>query len=75
MTEQIIDTIFDRPRGLRFIGLTQMLFGVFGLIASIGVIFAKYFTDANLGDLGFTYALAIFFGIALPGLVIVNFVG
>ncbi|MHA2376973.1 MAG: hypothetical protein ACXAB9_12460 [Candidatus Thorarchaeota archaeon] len=74
MTEQTIDTIFDRPRGLRFIGLTQMLFGVFGLLATIGLIVAEYFTDANLGDLGLTYALAIFFGIALPGLVIGNFV-
>jgi DNA-directed RNA polymerase subunit RPC12/RpoP len=63
------DTIFDRPLGLRLIGLTQMAFGLLGLIAAIGLMIAAF--------RGFTnplYAAAVFLGVAIPCLIIGNFV-
>jgi hypothetical protein len=63
------DTIFDRPLGLRLVGLTQLAFGFLGLLATIGL------TLAALG--GVTnplYVVAVFLGVALPCLIIGNFV-
>ncbi len=69
-----MDTIYDRPRGLRFIGLTQMLFGILGLLAAIGLFVATLLGEPLLTESGFLYALLVFVGIALPGLVIGNYV-
>jgi len=68
-----MDTIYDRPRALRFIGLTQMLFGVFGVLATIGLLVAY---SMGLADPTMTplYSVLIFVGVALPGLVIGNYV-
>lgn len=68
-----IDTIFDRPRPLRFIGLTQMLFGIFGLLAGIGLLVANWlgYADPTMTPL---YSILIFVGVAIPGLVIGNYV-
>ena len=66
-TEQ--DTIFDRPLFLRLIGLTQMAFGLLGLIATIGLIAASLGAYTNP-----LYAAAVFLGVALPCLVIGNYV-
>ncbi len=68
-----MDTIFDRPRGLRFIGLTQMLFGIFGLLAGIGLLVAYI---AGIADPTMTplYSVLILVGVAIPGLVIGNYV-
>ncbi|MHA1770538.1 MAG: hypothetical protein ACTSYL_03190 [Candidatus Thorarchaeota archaeon] len=73
-TDGKIDTILDRPRGLRFIGLTQMLFGALGLVASIGLLAAYLNGIPQLTDLGLIYFLLLFFGVAVPGLVIGNYV-
>ncbi|MGQ4912608.1 MAG: hypothetical protein ACP6KW_10605, partial [Candidatus Thorarchaeota archaeon] len=67
-------TIFDRPTGLRLIGVTQMAFGVFGLLASIGVLFATMSGVLILQPMGYVYSLLIFVGVALPCLVIGNYV-
>ena len=69
-----MDTILDRPRGLRFIGLTQMLFGLLGLIASVGLFVAWYNGVSAIDNLGPVYAAFILFGVAIPGLVIGNYV-
>jgi hypothetical protein len=69
-----MDTIFDRPRALRFIGLTQMLFGLFGLLAALGLLFAGLMGYTTITGQGLVYVLAIFLGVALPGLVIGNYV-
>jgi len=69
-----MDTIFDRPGGLRFIGLTQMLFGLLGLIAAIGLAIATWQGNPLLVDLGYIYSALVFFGVAVPGLVIGNYV-
>ncbi len=71
--ENQLDTIFDRPRALRFIGLTQMLFGLLGLIAGIGLLLAM---ETGVADPDATppYVLLIFVGVAIPCLVIGNYV-
>ncbi|MHA1927699.1 MAG: hypothetical protein ACTSV2_03855 [Candidatus Thorarchaeota archaeon] len=69
-----IDTIFDRPGGLRFIGLTQMLFGLVGLIAAASVAFATWQGNPTLQEFGYVYSILIFAGVALPGLIIGNYV-
>ncbi|TFG14125.1 hypothetical protein EU537_04190 [Candidatus Thorarchaeota archaeon] len=70
----VIDTILDRPRALRFIGLTQMLFGLFGLLGSIGLIVAAWQEQPQLADMGYVYAILLFLGVAVPCLVIGNYV-
>ena len=68
-------TIFDRPRGLRFIGLLQMAFGVVGLLAAIGLVVASFFGSSELpGGIGYVYALLLFVGVSLPCLIIGNYV-
>ncbi|MFX0045749.1 MAG: hypothetical protein ACFE8Z_07870 [Candidatus Hermodarchaeota archaeon] len=69
-----IDTIYDRPFGLRLVGLTQMSFGVFGLLAAIGVLVASFIGDPTFATVGPFYALIIFVGVALPCLIIGNYV-
>ncbi len=69
-----MDTILDRPRALRYIGLTQILFGVFGLLATIGLAVATFLGNPTLVGVGYTYATVIFIGVALPCLVIGNYV-
>jgi hypothetical protein len=70
--ENNIYTILDRPWGLRMIGVTQMAFGVFGLLATIGLLVATY--TGIYATIGFLYSLVIFVGVALPCLVIGNYV-
>jgi DNA-directed RNA polymerase subunit RPC12/RpoP len=63
------DTIFDRPLGLRLIGLTQMAFGFLGILATIGLLIASFG--------GFTnplYAVVVFLGVAFPCIIIGNYV-
>ncbi len=67
-------TIFDRPRLLRFIGLTQMLFGFFGVVATVGLLYAWSVGVESLKGVGPLYAAALFLGVALPCLVIGNYV-
>jgi len=51
-----------------------MAFGVFGLLASIGVLFATISGVLILQPMGYVYSLLIFVGVALPCLVIGNYV-
>lgn len=51
-----------------------MLFGLLGLFASIGLLAAYINGLPQLADLGLAYVLLLFFGIAVPGLVIGNYV-
>jgi hypothetical protein len=69
-------TIFDRPLGLRLIGLTQMTFGFLGLVAGAILIAAVIMGVGGpaVASLGLVYATALFVGVAIPGLVIGNFV-
>ncbi|MFW9860717.1 MAG: hypothetical protein ACFFET_00415 [Candidatus Thorarchaeota archaeon] len=67
-------TIFDRPFGLRIIGLTQMAFGVFGLLAAVGILVASFGAAPAFALVGPLYALVIFVGVALPCLIIGNYV-
>jgi hypothetical protein len=67
-------TILDRPFGLRIIGLTQMAFGVFGLLAAVGVLVASIGAVPAFASVGPLYALLIFVGVALPCLIIGNYV-
>ncbi|MHA2003631.1 MAG: hypothetical protein ACW960_05930 [Candidatus Thorarchaeota archaeon] len=67
-------TILDRPFGLRIIGLTQMAFGVFGLLAAVGVLVASIGAAPAFATVGPLYALLIFVGVALPCLIIGNYV-
>ncbi|TFG10471.1 hypothetical protein EU538_01915, partial [Candidatus Thorarchaeota archaeon] len=67
-------TIFDRPRALRFIGLTQMLFGILGFLGSIGLVYAWIAGVPDLVGIGPLYALAMLFGVAIPCLAIGNYV-
>lgn len=70
-----IYTIFDRPFGLRFIGLLQMAFGAVGLLASIGLVVASLIGTPELpGYIGYIYAFLIFVGVAIPCLIIGNYV-
>lgn len=68
--EEKVYTILDRPWGLRMIGVTQMAFGIFGLLAAIGI-FAATLVGA-LTTIGYIYSLALFGGVALPCLFIGN---
>ena len=73
MTEENnIYTILDRPWGLRMIAVTQMAFGVFGLLATIGLLVATYI--GIYATIGYLYSLVLFVGVALPCLVIGNYV-
>ncbi len=54
------------------IGVTQMTFGIFGLLASIGIFIATILEA--LGSIGYVYALLLFGGVAFPCLVIGNYV-
>jgi len=73
--EDKVYTIFDRPKGLRFVGLLQMAFGAVGLLATIGLIAASIIGSSELpGSIGYIYAILVFVGVALPCLIIGNFV-
>ncbi|TFG29083.1 hypothetical protein EU527_16375 [Candidatus Thorarchaeota archaeon] len=73
--EKKVYTIFDRPLGLRFIGLLQMSFGVAGFLATIGLIVAAAARSPELpGIIGYVYALLVFIGVAVPCLFIGNYV-
>lgn len=68
-------TIFDRPFGLRFIGLLEMSFGAVGLLSTIGLLAALFTGNPDMLDgLGYIYALLIFVGVVLPNLIIGNYV-
>lgn len=72
--EKKVLTIFDRPFGLRFFGLLQMAFGFLGLIATGGLLVATIFGNPVLaGGLGYLYSLLVFVGVALPCLIIGNY--
>lgn len=68
--EKKVITILDRPAGLRFIGVTQMLFGLLGFVASIGVLFATISGVLLLQPMGYVYAAVLFVGVAIPCFVI-----
>jgi hypothetical protein len=70
--EEKVYTIFDRPTGIRFIGVTQMTFGIFGVIATAGLLIATI--SGTLGSIGYVYTLLVFGGVAFPSLVIGNYV-
>lgn len=67
-------TIFDRPAGLRLIGVTQMAFGVCGLLASVGILIATILGVPELQPNGYLYAPLVFLGLAVPCLIIGNYV-
>ncbi len=69
-----MDTIFDRPRGLRLIGITQMTFGVLSAAGAIGIFVAWQLGVPEIAELGLVYVLLIIFGAAIPSLVIGNYV-
>jgi hypothetical protein len=54
------------------IGVTQMAFGIFGLLATIGILFATLF--GALETIGYLYSLVLFCGVAVPCLFIGNYV-
>ncbi len=69
-----MDTIFDRPRGLRLIGITQMTFGVLSAVGAIGIFVAWQLGVPEIAELGLVYVLLIIFGAAIPSLIIGNYV-
>ncbi len=69
-----MDTIFDRPRGLRLIGLTQVSFGSLGLLALIGLVLAMFTGAGGLGTVGPIYSVLILFGVVIPCIAIGNYV-
>ncbi len=69
-----MDTILDRPFGLRLIGLLHVSFGLLGLLAFFGLLWAIFSGAASPGANGPIYAIAIFFGAVIPCLVIGNYV-
>lgn len=73
MPEEEVLTIFDRPAMLRFIGITQMIFGALGLISAIGLTFAMLITP-SLAVMGPIYITLIVIGVVIPGFVIGNYV-
>ncbi|MGV9103255.1 MAG: FYVE zinc finger domain-containing protein [Promethearchaeia archaeon] len=73
-SENVMDTIHDRPFGLRLIGLTQMGFGILGLLATAGLLTATVTRAIDLGSMGLIYSLIILAGVAIPCLVIGNYV-
>jgi len=73
--EKKVITIFDRPFGLRFIGLLQMAFGFLGLLATAGLLVATFAGIPELaGGIGYLYSILVFVGVAIPCLVIGNYV-
>ncbi|MHA2004487.1 MAG: hypothetical protein ACW960_10310 [Candidatus Thorarchaeota archaeon] len=70
--ENKVYTILDRPWGLRMIGVTQMAFGIFGLLATIGLLFATFI--GAFASIGYVYGLVLFGGVAAPCLIIGNYV-
>jgi hypothetical protein len=73
--ENKVYTIFDRPKGIRFIGLLQMACGAVGLLATIGLIAASIIGSSELpGGIGYVYAILVFVGVVIPCLVIGNYV-
>jgi hypothetical protein len=73
--ENKVYTIFDRPMGIRFIGLLQMAYGAVSLLAAIGLVAASIIGSPELpGGIGYIYALLVFVGAAIPCLVIGNYV-
>ena len=54
------------------IGVTQMAFGIFGLLATIGLLFATFI--GAYATIGYLYSLVLFMGVALPCLLIGNYV-
>ncbi len=54
------------------IGVTQMAFGIFGLLASIGILAATIV--GALDSIGYLYSLVLFGGVAAPCLFIGNYV-
>jgi len=69
-----METIFDRPRGLRLIGITQMTFGVLSALGAVGIFVAWQLGSPEIAELGFIYVLLIVFGAAIPSLIIGNYV-
>ena len=69
-----MDTIFDRPWGLRLISITQMTFGVLSAIGAIGIFAAWQLGVPEIAELGLIYVLLIIFGAAIPSLIIGNYV-
>ena len=69
-----MDTIFDRPQGLRLIGITQMTFGVLAAVGAIGIFVAWQLGVPEIAELGLVYVLLIIFGAAIPSLIIGNYV-
>jgi hypothetical protein len=69
-----MDTIFDRPWGLRLIGITQMTFGVLSAIGAVGIFAAWQLGVPEIAELGLIYVLLIIFGAAIPSLIIGNYV-
>jgi hypothetical protein len=73
--ENKVYTIFDRPKGIRFIGLLQMAYGAVSLLAAIGLVAASIIGSPELpGGIGYIYALLVFVGAAIPCLIIGNYV-
>jgi hypothetical protein len=73
--ENKVYTIFDRPKGIRFIGLLQMAYGILGLLATFGLIAASIAGSPELqGGTGYVYAILVFVGVAIPCLIIGNYV-
>ncbi len=72
--ESEMDTIFDRPRGLRLIGITQMTFGVLAAVGAVGIFVAWQLGVPEIVELGLVYVLLIVFGAAIPSLIIGNYV-
>ena len=54
------------------IGVTQMAFGIFGLFATIGLLIATFI--GAYATIGYVYSLVLFVGVALPCLIIGNYV-
>jgi len=68
-------TIFDRPYGLRFIGLLQISFGFLGFLATAGIVGAVLIAGHGILDgMGYIYSILIFAGVALPCLLIGNYI-
>jgi hypothetical protein len=70
--ENDVYTILDRPWGLRMIGVTQMAFGIFGALATVGILIATLV--GAISSIGYIYTLVLFWGVAAPCLFIGNFV-
>lgn len=54
------------------IGVTQMAFGMFGLLVTIGLLFATFI--GAFDAIGYVYSVVLFGGVALPCLLIGNYV-